>query len=107
MTEGDAPKVNVYLRALGRVTGRKLRESRVLNAAASATATTAKATGKVVHSLWLQVTGLVFAFFALVGGGAAWREYQAARMDRFWLAAAFTALFIWFSITSFWKARKQ
>ena len=106
MAEGNAPKVNIYLRALGRVTGRKLRENRVLSAAASATATTAKATGKAVHSLWLQVTGLVFAFFALAGGGAAWREYQAGRTDRFWVAVAFTLLFIWFSITSFWKARK-
>jgi hypothetical protein len=49
---------------------------------------------------------MVFAFFAVAGAGATWRECQAGRTDRFWLAAGFTALFLWFSITSFWKARK-
>ena len=106
MPESDAPKVNIYLRALGRVTGRKLRESRVLNAAAVGAATTAKATGKAVSSLWLQVMGLFFTFFALAGGAAAWREFSRHEMNKFWLAVGFTALFLWFAVTSFWKARR-
>ena len=62
--------------------------------------------------LWFQVTGFFFAVFAVIGGGAAWREYQryaAGQIGpgRALLAAAFSLVFTWFAASSFWRARSR
>ena len=66
---------------------------------------------QVFRRLWHEVTGFVFLCFAGIGAVAAVREYQrwgagdpvAARLAA---AVCFTALFAWFGVTSFWRARK-
>lgn len=65
---------------------------------------------KALHLLFLEVTGFIFLCFAAVGGFACWREYQQFAADRIGpakpiVAAAFTAMFLWFGLSSFWRAR--
>ena len=68
--------------------------------------------GRVVHLLWLQITGVFFLFFALAGGLACWREYQAWQAGKIGpgkmvLAACFALVFLWFGVSSFWRAKRK
>lgn len=65
----------------------------------------------VLHLLWLQITGLFFLVFAFGFGAAAVRLYRvwnSAHIDggKVALVAAFSLLFAWFGVTSFWRARR-
>ena len=61
--------------------------------------------------LWLEVTGLFFALFALFFAQniyrvrGAWRH--GAQHEHFLLYMALTALFVWFSVSSFLRARRK
>jgi hypothetical protein len=63
------------------------------------------------HVLWLEITGCFFAFFALGFGVEAWRiraSWQAGAEHPHFLAfAVFTAIFLYFSATSFLRARRR
>ena len=68
--------------------------------------------GRVLHLLFLQVAGVFFLAFAAGGGIAAWREYhkwQAGQIgpSKIYLALGFAALFLWFAVSSFWRAGKK
>jgi hypothetical protein len=70
------------------------------------------AVSKVVHLLFLEVTGFVFLCFAVVGGFAAMREYprmMAGQISRgkFGVIVVFAVMFAWFGVTSFWRARRK
>jgi hypothetical protein len=81
----------------------------------------ARGAGRFSASLWkpfahatgllgLQITGLLFAFFALGFGAKCWQLYRAAgwRDRHLAMYVAFAALFVWFAVSSFWRAsRKQ
>jgi hypothetical protein len=72
----------------------------------------ASATAHLVHALWLQITGLFFLVFALIGVSAAIREYRAwhsgdAGPEKFWLAIAFAVVFGYFSFTSFLRSGRK
>jgi uncharacterized membrane protein len=108
----DAGKREIWWRALGRVSGRTLRGSRVVNAGIAGASTTLKSTGRAVNTLWLQVTGFFFAVFSLIFAGTAWREYQrslqgTAAVWKWWLAAGVAVLFLYFAVTAFWRARRR
>jgi hypothetical protein len=85
-----------------------LRRYKYIGAGIDAGRTTVAHTARVAHSLWLQVTGFVFCVFAVVGAGAAWREYQkvGAHDLRFIAAAVFTAMFAYFGVSAFIRARR-
>ena len=63
-------------RAVLRVAGRKTGENRWVRPFTAAAASPSQH-GRVLHVLWLEVTGLLFLVSGLVGGGAAVREYHA------------------------------
>jgi hypothetical protein len=63
-------------RALLRVAGRKTGENRWVRAFYNAGSVTLRSIGRVLHVLWLEVTGLFFLVLALVGAAAAAREYH-------------------------------
>ncbi|HEX6879908.1 MAG TPA: hypothetical protein VF135_06065 [Terriglobales bacterium] len=70
------------------------------------------AISRVVHLLFLEVTGFVFLCFAIIGGFALVREYPglvAGRVSqgRFGVTLIFTVMFAWFGLTSFWRARRK
>ena len=70
---------------------------------------TLRRVGKV---LWLEITGFLFLWFALVGGLACWHEYHAYAAGkvgpgRAAVAGFFSFLFAYFGVSSFWSARKN
>jgi hypothetical protein len=95
--------------AAAHVAGRMARKNRFLNAATIAAQTTFKSLGRVLHLLWLEVTGLFFVLFAVVGGAAAWREYHKTGIvsPKLEAAVCFSVLFAWFGVSSFWRARRK
>ena len=81
----------------------------------------ARGAGRFSASLWkpfahatglltLQITGLLFAFFALGFGAKSWQLYRETgwRDHHLPLYLGFAVLFLWFAVSSFWRAsRKQ
>lgn len=71
-----------------------------------------RAASKVLHLLFLEVTGFVFLCFAVIGGFALMREYPKmvagqVSQGRFGITLTFTLMFAWFGVTSFWRARRK
>ncbi|MFP5229784.1 MAG: hypothetical protein ACLGXA_19395, partial [Acidobacteriota bacterium] len=80
----------------------------------------ARGAGRFGASLWkpfahatsiltLQITGLLFAFFALGFGAKCWQLYKTSGWTDRHLALylIFAALFAWFAVTSFWRAARK
>jgi hypothetical protein len=96
-------------RAVLRVAGRKTGENRWVRAFYSAGNVTARTFGRVLHTLWLEVTGFFFLVLAMVGAAAAIREYHrhlagTAGAGKIFLAAGFALLFLYFGVSSFWSS---
>jgi hypothetical protein len=96
----------------GRVAARQAGQNRWLRAGYSALRVTSRHLGRVVHLLWLQIAGVFFLFFALAGGLACRREYlqwQAGKIGpgKMVLAACFALLFLWFGVSSFYRAQRR
>lgn len=86
--------------------------NKVLRAAGAGLGATSKAVRRATYNLWLEVTGFFFIVFAVVVGGAGYRQYQKhlagkADMTQVYLAGALALIFVWFGVTSFWKARRR
>jgi hypothetical protein len=69
------------------------------------------AIGKAVYALWLQASGLIYVMFTVVAGSALVREYRAnhnhfANTRPFWQIGIFFAVCLWFTVVSFWRAKK-
>jgi hypothetical protein len=99
-------------RAALRVAGRKTGENRWVRAFYSAGRVTASSVSRVMHVLWLEVTGFLFLVLAVIGGGAAVREYHryvagTTTRGRIAVAAVFALLFLYFGVNSFWLSRKK
>jgi hypothetical protein len=99
-------------RAVLRVAGRKTGQNRWVKAIYNAGSVTSRNIGRVLHVLWLEVTGLLFLMLALVGGGAAVREHHLRAIGsgstaKMMLAAFFSATFAYFGVNSFWRSRRR
>ena len=97
---------------MARVATQQAKRSRTMRAATRAVSTTARAFGRVLHQLWLEVTGLVFLVMASSGGIAAaheYTQYHAGRtgIGRVVVAIGFTVTFAWFGVNSFWRVRQK
>jgi hypothetical protein len=64
--------------------------------------------------LWLEVTGVFFLLFALITGEQVWKWHAAVRLpptapaaQRLYLYAALFALFGYFTVSSFVRARRR
>jgi hypothetical protein len=104
--------IGTHGRALLRVAGRKTGENRWVRAFYSAGSITLRSVGRVLHVLWLEVTGLFFLVLAVVGGAAAVREYHrhqagTGSIGKMWVASVFAVLFVYFGITSFLRSRAR
>jgi len=96
---------------VAQVAGRQARKSRTLSAIMGGVRTTVRSFSRALHQLWLEVTGTLFLTIAAFGVIALIREYmkyQAGRgtIGRVAVAVCFTLTFVWFGLTSFWRARK-
>lgn len=99
-------------RAVLRVAGTKTGENRLVRAVYRAGSVTVQSTARVLHVLWLEVTGLFFLVLGFVGAAAAVREYHrhtagTTSLGKVLLAAGFAALFSYFGVSSFWQSRKR
>jgi hypothetical protein len=95
-----------------RILGQQAGRNRILSALASGAKATASSFLKVFHILWLEVTGFTFLCLAVIGGVAGVREYHKftagqVTATKVWVAVAFTTTFLYFGISSFWRARKK
>jgi hypothetical protein len=97
---------------VARVAGQQVKRSRTVRAASGAVAATARAFGKVMHQLWLEVIGVVFLGMAAIGGIESAKEYAKYAAGRAGLrsvvvAICFTVTFAWFGVSSFWRVRQK
>jgi hypothetical protein len=87
--------------------------SRTGRAFVTAIGATTHSIGRVLHQLWLEVTGFAFLAIAGIGAVAGVREYgkyeagHASGPGRLLLAVCFTISFAWFGISSFWRVSRK
>lgn len=108
------PPISTWQKAgiITRVAGRQLGQNRLLRAGYSGLRIMAEHFGRVLHLLWLQITGVFFVFFALAGSIAARREYHAwqagkAGPGKLAVALVFAVVFAWFGVSSFYRAARK
>ena len=99
-------------RALMRVAGARTGKNRWVRAFYNAGSTTVRSVSRVLHVLWLEVTGLLYLLLAMVGAAAAVREYYrhaagSGSTGKMLLAAFFAVLFGYFGLSSFWRSRRR
>ena len=100
------------LQIFARIASQHAGQSRTLNAVVQACRVTLRSFGRVLHQLWLEVTGFVFLAMAGIGGIALSREfakYQAGKAGpgRVAIAACFCLIFGYFGLSSFWRVRRR
>lgn len=99
-------------RALLRVAGTKTGENRFVRAVYRAGSVTVRSTARVLHILWLEVTGLFFLVLAFVCGAAAVREHHrqlagTGSAGKTVLAWAIAVMFAYFGVSSIWRSRRR
>ena len=108
-----ARKIKLIYRATANVAANTVQRSRRGRAVLAGTRAIARSFGRVLHQLWLEVTGFTFLAIAGIGALAGMREYgkyqsgHAAGPGRLVLAVCFTISFIWFGLSSFWRVKKR
>jgi hypothetical protein len=108
--DGETARKIKKLLAAAIKTFQRSRTARALLAAISATT---HSFGRVLHQLWLEVTGFTFLAIAGIGAMAGIREYgkyqanHAAGAGRLALAVCFTVSFAWFGLSSFWRVKRK
>jgi len=100
------------LSLLAKLALRQAQQTRTWGAVLRAGSITATHVGRVLHQLWLEVTGFVFLVLAGIGSLALYREYalyQGGKVNpsRIVVAICFTVMFAWFGVSSFWKTRRR
>ncbi len=101
------------IRRAFRVAVELLEHSRKGSAVLAAIRATTHSFGRVLHQLWLEVTGFMFLGIAAIGAMAGVREYgkyqsrHAAGPGRLALAVCFTVSFAWFGVSSFWRVKRR
>ncbi len=85
--------------------GHRAARSRLLQATWSGVSATVRSFTHVLHLLFLEVTGFLFLALTVFFAGAAVREYHKhALSGKTYLAAGFAVVFLWFGVSSFWRA---
>ena len=110
MIDGQAVRkiIQIYRAAIDMV--ERSRTGRALLAGLRASG---RSFGRVLHQLWLEVTGFTFLAIAAIGAVSGMREYNryqsghATGPGRLALAICFTVSFAWFGVSSFWRIKKR
>jgi len=98
---------------VARVAAQQAGRSRTGSAVLKGIRATAASVGRVLHQLWLEVTGFTFLVLSGIGALAGFREYSkyqtghAAGPGRLILAICFAASFAWFGLSSFWRVKRK
>ncbi|MGA9039735.1 MAG: hypothetical protein WB421_04295 [Terriglobales bacterium] len=104
----NARKIGTLASAAAKQAGR----TRTGNALLSGIRATASHFGRVLHQLWLEVTGFVFLCLAVFGASAIVHEYVKyhagqTSSSHVWIAIGFTLMFGWFAVSSFWRVWRK
>ena len=98
--------------AASRVAGRYAGRSRTVTAARNALSGVLQSFARVFRRLWHEIMGSFFFLFSLVGALAVYREYRKyllpaphPRVTPLIAAIAFTVVFSYFCVSSFWRAK--
>jgi len=108
-----ARKIKLICRVAANMVANMVKRSRTGRAVLAGARAIARSFGRVLHQLWLEVTGFTFLAIAGIGALAGMREYgkyqsgHAAGPGRLVLAVCFTVSFIWFGLSSFWRVKKR
>jgi hypothetical protein len=94
-------------RAAGRFSTDKALRKRLLLAGVSGAQTTLGSVGRVLRKLWHEVTGFLFVCLALIGAAEVFRKWHTHETQKLAAAAAFSVLFLYFGVSSFWRSRKR
>jgi hypothetical protein len=105
-------RLALWATALAQVAAGIARRHRWMKGVAAAAEVFLSSLGRVLHLFWLQVAGLFFLAFAVVGSLAARREYDSwvagkSGIGRVLVALCFSLVFAWFGLTSFWRAKRK
>jgi len=92
--------------------GKPGRNQKLLSAARAGLAGFAKPVRSALRILFLEVSGVVFLCFSLTVAAAFFHEYHKYTMHeegwgRVALAGSVGAMFLYFGVTSFWRARRK
>jgi|SRR5690242_21898967 hypothetical protein len=95
-----------------RIAAKHASRYRLVRATIAASRTTLASVGRVLHLLWLEITGFFFLAFAAIGAIALVNEYpkyQAGKIGpgKLVAAACFLVLFAYFGVTSFLRVRRK
>jgi hypothetical protein len=95
-----------------RVAGQQVGRSRTFRAVMSAVRTMTRSFTRAAHQLWLDVMGLVFLIMALSFSVAIVKEYGkyhagGTGVGRLAIAVCVALTFVWFGLSSFWRARRR
>lgn len=95
-----------------RVVKGQVTRSRIYRASTGAVRASVRSFSRVLHQLWLEVTGAIFLTMTAFGLTALVREYLKytsgrATVGRVLVAAGFTLTFAWFTMSSFLRARRK
>lgn len=107
-----AAQIAQKIRLILRLVVEQIRRSRTGAALLKGIEASARSFGRILHQLWLEVTGFTFLAIAGIGAMTGFREYgkyQSGHSNgpgRLILAICFTASFAWFGLSSFWRLRK-
>jgi hypothetical protein len=96
----------------GMVIGRAAARHRYAKAAWSAASAVGRTLWRTLYRLWLEISAFFFLVFAALGGFAAYREYPSLQsgdrnLVRMAVICAFTLVFLWFGLSSLWRARRS
>jgi len=97
---------------LARIVAQRVEHTRMAGAVLNAARVTGAHFGRVLHVLWLEVTGFVFlgiAFLSAAAGFHEYAKYQAGQIGpgKTFLAAGVALMFTWFGVSSFWRVRRK
>src|SRR5512140_1331223 len=85
-------------------------KNRLGSALFKGTKTVVFAFARAMYVLWLEITGVAFAAFTLMGASALVGLYRKHAWigdpRRFWVTVGFTIACGWLTIWSFWRARR-
>jgi hypothetical protein len=101
------------LKLLARAAAAMVERNRTARSLLAGIRATARSFGRVLHQLWLEVTGFTFLAIAGIGAMAGFREYgkyqsgHATGPGRLVLAIGFTVSFTWFGLSSFWRVKRS